>query len=178
MKIVLGVYDHKPHPMHYEWIDETWVLSDINPRHEKIIYADACNLSALKEPIEAIYASHVVEHIGPENIQGMFRDWYNVLPKGGYAIINVPNLVWTSYQLIRMENNQKSESDYFNTPKKIMEIIYGNVHDTDFDKHRWGYTKSLLRYYLEEAGFFVESIEERFDAHDMGVLIAKAVKKK
>ncbi len=177
MKIVLGVYDKKPHPMHYEWIDKDWVLSDINPRQEGIMYADARNLEELGQPIEAIYASHVVEHIEPEYVDEMFRDWYRILPSGGYAIVNVPDIEWLCYQIIRVENNAKPESNYFTDGKKLMEVIYGNVGDTGYDKHHWGYTKTTLRDALMKAGFEVK-VERRFDAHDMGVLIATATKKR
>lgn len=175
MKIVLGAYDLNPHPMHYEWIDTTWVLSDINPRYPGIIKADARYLEWLNEPIEAIYASHVVEHIEPEEVGPMFCRWFELLPVGGYAVINVPDIEWLCQEIIKVEKGGHPTSDYFNTTKKLMEVIYGNVGDTVHDKHRWGYTKNSLKEALEEAGFSVQS-QRRYDAHDMGVVIATATK--
>lgn len=172
MKLVLGCYDQKPHSFHYRWIDDSWVLSDINPRHQSIRAVDA---RSLPEGVEAIYASHIVEHIEPEELEKMFKHWYDVLPIGGYAIINVPDLLWALEELKRVEGGAKPTSWYFKTPRKLLEIVYGNVGDTGFDKHRWGFTEKTLREYLENAGFKVE-IERAYEAHDMGCLIATATK--
>lgn len=172
MKIVLGCYDQKPHPFHYQWIDESWVLTDANPRFPNIQYVDA---RMLPEGVEAIYASHVVEHVEPECLEEMFKHWYERLPKGGYAIVNVPDLLWALEELKRLENGEIPTSSYFKTPKKILEIIYGNLNDSIWDKHKWGFTEHTLREYLEGAGFSVD-IERVYEAHDMGCLIAKAIK--
>jgi len=172
MKIVLGVYDEKPHRYHYNFIDDTWILTDINPRSNNIMRVDA---RSLPEGVEAIYASHIVEHIVPEEVDAMLKHWYDSLPSGGYAIINVPDIEWLCHQIILTENGGRSDSSYFTTTKKLMEVIYGNVGDTGFDKHHWGYTKNSLTDALEKAGFKVE-VRREYEAHDMGCLIAKAVK--
>lgn len=171
-KIVLGTYDAKPHPMHYRWIDDSWILTDINPRHKHIRKVDA---RAIPEDTEAIYASHIVEHIPPEDLEKMFKHWYDTLPIGGYAIINVPDILWVFDELKAVEEGAQPSSNHFTTPRKIMQMIFGNVDDTEYDKHRWGFTERILREYLEEAGFSVE-ITKEVEAHEVGCLIAKATK--
>lgn len=173
MKIVLGAYNDSPHDFHRKWIDDTWILSDINPHSENMQRIDARDIP-YKE-VEALYASHIVEHIAIADLPGMFSHWHAALASKGWVVINVPDMEWVSEEIQRLERGEAPRSAYFTTKKEIMHIIYG-AQDTQYDEHKSGFTKSLLEEYLTEAGFVNVTVERVYEAHDMGCLIARAEK--
>lgn len=172
MRLVLGVYDEKPHPFHYRWIDDTWTLSDIDPRHPNIVKVDARAIQYTD--LEAIYASHIVEHISIEEVPKMLKHWYEVLAPGGKVIINVPDMEWLAREVITVERGEEASSEYFNTVDKLMYVIYGPGEG--FDQHKSGFTKGTLYQKLQEAGFKDIDIIQEVEAHSMGCLIATATK--
>lgn len=172
MRLVLGVYDEKPHPFHYRWIDDTWTLSDIDPRHPNIVKVDARAIQYTD--LEAIYASHIVEHISIEEVPKMLKHWYEVLAPGGKVIINVPDMEWLAREIITVERGEEASSEYFNTVDKLMYVIYGPGEG--FDQHKSGFTKGTLYQKLQEAEFKDIDIIQEVEAHEMGCLIATATK--
>ncbi len=172
MRLVLGVYDEKPHPFHYRWIDDTWTLSDIDPRHPNIVKVDARSIQFTG--LEAIYASHIVEHISIEEVSKMLKHWYDVLAPGGKVIINVPDMEWLAREIITVERGEEASSEYFNTVDKLMYVIYGPGEG--FDQHKSGFTKGTLYQKLQEAGFKDIDIIQEVEAHEIGCLIATATK--
>lgn len=172
MRLVLGVYDEKPHPFHYRWIDDTWTLSDIDPRYQNIVKVDARSIQFTD--LEAIYASHIVEHISIEEVPKMLKHWYEVLAPGGKVIINVPDMEWLAKEIITVERGEEASSGYFNTVDKLMYVIYGPGEG--FDQHKSGFTKGTLYQKLHEAGFKDIDIIQEVEAHEMGCLIATATK--
>lgn len=173
MKLILGCYDEKPHPFHYRWIDDSWTLSDIDPRFPNVVKVDARAIPYTD--LEAIYASHIVEHIAIEEVPKMLKHWYDVLTPGGYIVINVPDMEWLAKEIQIVENSGDPMSKYFNTVSKLMYVIYGPGEG--FDQHKSGFTKSTLFNLLSDAGFTnVDVAQEYDDGHEMGVLIATAKK--
>lgn len=172
MKIVLGVYDEKPHPFHYRWIDDSWVLSDIDPRHPNIMKVDARDIQI--DNLEAIYASHIVEHVSIDEVPKMLKHWHEKLVPGGEVIINVPDMQWLSDELSRVESGLPAQSEYFDTVDKLMFVIYGPGEG--FDQHKSGFTKSTLYQKLADAGFVNITIDREYEAHEMMCLIASAHK--
>lgn len=172
MKLVLGVYDEKPHLFHYQWIDDSWTLSDIDPRFPNIVKVDARSIQFTD--LEAIYASHIVEHVAIEEIDKMFKHWFDCLAPGGEVIINVPDMQWLSSEILRVEAGMPAQSSYFDTIDKLMFVIYGPGEG--FDQHKSGFTRGTLYKKLQDAGFVDIDIEQVFEAHDMQCLIATAIK--
>lgn len=172
MKLVLGVYDEKPHPFHYRWIDDSWVLSDIDPHFPNIVKVDARSIPYRN--LEAIYASHIVEHIAIEEVPKMLSHWFECLAPGGQVIINVPDMEWLSREIVKTEKGFPPESEYFNTVDKLMFVIYGPGEG--FDQHKSGFTKGTLYQKLSDSGFIDIDINREFEAHSMGCLIATAKK--
>jgi SAM-dependent methyltransferase len=58
------------------------------PVDPTIQFADATNLSFKDESFDVVIANHVLEHI-PEDFKAM-QEFYRVLKKGGFAILQVP----------------------------------------------------------------------------------------
>lgn len=174
MKLVLGVYDYPPHSYHYKYIDASWVLSDIYPRHPTIKKVDATNIPY--KDLEAIYASHVLEHI--KDPLKTLKHWYDVLAPGGYVHINVPDIEWALDQLMKINAGEKTDSPYFNTRERVMQIFNGTMDDK-YDVHYEWFSEEKLFNCMWNAGFDpldgIE-IEKEYEAHDMMCLIAKGYK--
>ena len=44
MKLVLGCGHLPLHPMHYRWIDDSWILTDLYPKDPNVLKMDAQNI--------------------------------------------------------------------------------------------------------------------------------------
>jgi predicted SAM-dependent methyltransferase len=95
--------------------------------------------------IEAIYASHVLEHIGFIQGQAALKEWFRVLVPGGEIMISVPDIEILSSMMIseRAGTLQRFE---------IMKMMFGGQED-DTAYHKVGYFPALLAAYVGLAGF-------------------------
>jgi SAM-dependent methyltransferase len=95
-----------------DWECDGWVNLDYPSEYyskwqkkHKIIPYDICNDSIpfKDDSVDAIYCSHVVEHIENEHIQRMFRECYRVLKRGGVLRIATPDAEFI-YNISKWEN--------------------------------------------------------------------------
>lgn len=180
MKLYLGSSEPPFHPQHVavmgnpgEW---TWV--DYYVDHPRVKKWDATKLDEVEnDSIEAIYASHLLEHFPHTKIFHILSTWYRKLKKDGKLIINVPDLVWAAKQLVRLERGIPLTGYYttFEGEHGLQSIFYGSQsHDGEF--HKAGFTETSLAQHLTVAGFKNLKIWTQFDAHEMQVIIAEATK--
>lgn len=195
--LYIGVGPRPIHPQHLlamEKLMPTFGFSDWDLIDKYVVEPGTLNYDATSLPyddasVDAIYTSHLLEHLGFKEVQSALVEWKRVLAPEGKLMINVPDMEWAAGMLLQMrglnfntsvEEPYKSiftfkESDLFNTPQMMMEVIYGNQdHEGEF--HKSGYTKESLKKILEDQGFRNIKIEREFEAHLMGCLIAKAEK--
>jgi len=53
---------------------------------------DASNLALFgSEAYDAVYSSHLLEHIAPEKVEETLREWWRVLKVGGYLVLYLPH---------------------------------------------------------------------------------------
>jgi len=173
VKIVLGCYDAKPHEYHYQYIDDTWILSDIEPRFPTIKRIDARRIPY--RGVAALYASHVLEHIAEDEVLETLAHWHAVLKDEGWVHINVPDMNWALNQLMRVNAGLPIESTYFTTRGQLMQIFNGTM-DSEYDVHKSWFTKDKLKRLLQESGFDDVKVRTEFEAHDMQCVIAEAFK--
>jgi len=173
MKIVLGSYDQVPHPYHHQFLGNLseWTISDINPRFPNVEKIDALDIP-YKE-VEALYASHILEHIA--NPEVALKHWFDTLETGGWVQINVPDVEWALDQIMKLNNNESTDSTYFNNKENIYKIING-TEESFYDTHKSWFTLNKLKLMLEESGFKNIEIKREYEAHDMMCIIAKAFK--
>lgn len=70
-----------------------WVNIDLVPSAPGVIKHNlCCGLPFADDQVDAIYHSHVLEHLGPEQGERMLRECYRVLRPGGILRIVVPDL--------------------------------------------------------------------------------------
>lgn len=131
----------------------------------------------MDEIVEHIYASHLLEHFAHPDLQKILHVWWKKLKPGGKLTINVPDLAWAAKQLLRYDQGYLLDG-YYNTMEGehgLLSIFYGSQsHEGEY--HKSGFTELFLKQLLEREGFKNITITKQFDAHDMGVLIAKGNK--
>jgi len=126
-----------------------YVLQDISP-HANIDLV--CDIRDLPQYIPDGYcsivrASHVLEHFGTKETQDVIRMIYRLLEKGGKFIIFVPNFRWHA-QLVAQGQDEMA-----------VHYAFGGQLD-EWDYHKTGYTPTILRKYLEQAGFEILTLNE------------------
>ncbi|BAZ04158.1 class I SAM-dependent methyltransferase [Calothrix sp. NIES-3974] len=126
-----------------------WKIFDIEARPEVDFVGNANDLSQFADnSIEAIYASHVLEHFyyGLNNeLVATLTEWHRVLKPGGKLYISVPNLqvlcwLFIHPHLMPLERHH------------IMRMMFGG-QTNEYDVHKVGFDPEILALYLEEVGF-------------------------
>jgi len=179
VKLYLGSAKPPFHPQHLSILGdpETWTWVDLYIDHPKIKKWDATDLPVSNNSIEKIYASHLLEHLPQNQIVPVLKHWRDKLQKNGQLIINVPDLVWASEQLVKYSKNIKLEGYYqkFDGSHGLMNIFFGNQDHTG-EFHKSGFIKSALEEYLKKSGFKNIIVSQEFEAHEMICLLASATK--
>ncbi len=181
MKLNLGCGPLPIHKQHYEIMTNPaeWTLVDKFVVSPQVKNWDAEKLDEVApESCDAIYASHLLEHISHTRIGDVLSLWRGKLKDNGELILNVPDLAWVARQVIRWENMQPLESPVFQSfegERGLQAIIYGS-HAHAGEYHKSGFTASSIEELLKNVGFYDISIRRYVDAHDMGVLLVRAKK--
>jgi predicted SAM-dependent methyltransferase len=143
-----------PHP--------DWKILDIEVRPEVDYVGDAKDLSQFEdESIDAIYASHVLEHFYYKLDNELFltlSEWHRVLKPDGQLMISVPDLfVLCSLYAIRTLT--------LDVRFYLMRVIFGG-QTNQFDVHKVGFDEDILAVYLREIGFETYERVEEFGLFD------------
>jgi predicted SAM-dependent methyltransferase len=126
-----------------------WKIFDLYKRPEVDYIGNASDLSQFEdESIEAIYASHVLEHFYyglNYELAFTLAEWYRVLKEGGQLMISVPDL--------RTLCCLYSDPD-LDVPTRflIMRMMFGG-QSNESDVHKVGFDFDILCIYLLDAGF-------------------------
>ena len=130
-----------------------WKVLNIQPGPAVDYVGDLCDLSAFPDACaEAVYASHVLEHVSQQRMPGTLKGLARVLVPGGLLMVSVPDLEVLSHTIIspHATNQQKFHA---------MRMMFGGQVDPH-DYHCFGWTFAFMRQFLTEAGFStVERVE-------------------
>ena len=104
--------------------------------------------------VEEIWASHCLEHVGPERTVPVLREWLRVLRPGGPAIVMVPNADYAARY-------------WLHGPDRAMarQMIYGHQAEQG-ETHLTAWNAEMLRADLTEAGFDIVSLTSVFEDAD------------
>lgn len=105
--------------------------------------------------IEDIFAKDVVEHITYHKQNQMLAEFYRILQPEGFLEIYCPDLeaLWEHYYI-----NRSNSGGGFGHPHAWMEHFIFGGQDYPDNTHRAGYTKELMKWRLEKAGFKIISM--------------------
>ncbi len=98
--------------------------------------------------IDAVLASHVLEHLTPDEAERCVSEIRRVLKPGAVARIAVPDLDAV------VEEYDAAEPDAF-----LDGLLQGRERSTSRHRHWWNYNETSMRSLLERAGF--QEVERR-----------------
>lgn len=117
----------------------------------------------------AVYASHVLEHLYPEEGQQLIREAFRVLYGGGILRVVVPDLGTIiqeylgerPFGVLRPEMENLRSADRLNQrllmrwPTPSSSNVFYRIYDAwqDFHSHKWMYDRDSLIYLLTQTGF-------------------------
>ena len=111
---------------------ERWDIDDGN---------DVLDLSAIAdETYDEVYASHVLEHVPYEKLDGIFHEFYRILKHGGRLRIAVPDL--DKWAQARVSGEHEA----------CQRILFGGHTDPN-DFHHAGFDVPTMTEYLTRSGF-------------------------
>lgn len=123
-----------------------WNTLDIVAGPEVDYVGDCENLSQFDtSSIEALYASHVLEHVPYANLSATLKEWHRVVVPGGKIMVAVPDMNILAQLFVSSEI--KGADKVF-----VMRMMFGGQLDkTDF--HCIGFDLEILGVHLHIAGF-------------------------
>lgn len=131
---------------------------------EPDVQASATDLPFGDGTVDAIWASHILEHLAVAEVPVALAEWLRVLRPGSRAIIRVPNFDYVAKYWLTGPDRGWAES-----------MVFGHqANEGEF--HKSAFTAGILRADLEAAGFEVLRVEMRW-THNQETLQAVARKR-
>jgi SAM-dependent methyltransferase len=130
---------------------------DIDPGVEPDVVAPLTALPVADGAMQAVYSSHNVEHLHPDDVHIALSEFYRVLAPGGFAIVTVPNL-GAAAALVAADQGEVPVYVSPAGPITPMDIVFGHAgmrRHNPFMAHQTGFTEKSLRKAMELAGFRV-----------------------
>ncbi len=153
---------------------EGFVNIDISETSATDKVMDVRRLDSSDNSIGEIYASHLIEHFPPNEIEDILKDWNRALEPGGKMTIVVPDFgkLVSRYLFFRITGNrQKAETI-------LREITAGGKEYRGEDYHKIIFNYQKLKSLLEGAGFSGIKKTKLKDVHSLSLSIICQKKKK
>lgn len=146
-----------PLPTLFESCGWQEVRLDIDPGAGPDVVASITDLAAVRPAsVEAIWSSHVLEHLYQDEVPRALAEFLRVLTPGGFAVIRVPDL----QEAARMVAADKAEATLYVAPigpVTALDLLYGHralvARSPAFMAHHTGFTAKTLGAALLRAGF-------------------------
>lgn len=130
---------------------------DINPDAQPDIVGTITDMSPVAtESVDAVYTSHVIEHLYPHEVPVALKEFHRVLKPGGFTVLTCPDIQSVAEFVAR---GQLLEPLYMSGmgPISPIDILYGHrgamAQGNLFMAHRTAFTAQSLLQSLVEAGF-------------------------
>jgi len=96
------------------------------------------------DSVALIYASHVLEHFGRYEVEGVLKEWHRVLAPGGVVRIAVPDFA-AVVEMYEQEGLRDGKSG-------LLGLVCGGQRN-EFDFHKIIFDEPFLTYLLTKTGF-------------------------
>jgi SAM-dependent methyltransferase len=140
---------------------DEYMTVDIDESAE--VVADCRALPYADDEVDAIWASHVLEHLPIGEVPVALKEWLRVLKPHGRAIIRVPNFDYVAKYWLTGPDRGWAEA-----------MVFGR-QTSDGEFHRSAHTAGSLKADIEGAGFECLRVEMRW-THNQETLQAVARK--
>ncbi len=108
-----------------------------------------CSIDDLRQfadgEVDLIYASHVLEHFGRQEVKNVLREWYRVLVPGGTLRIAVPDFAAVVH-LYEQEGLKDGQSG-------LVGLVCGGQRN-QYDFHKIIFDEAFLTYLFLSTGFY------------------------
>lgn len=160
-KIVLhagcGCADHRDIPPGFRTPDWREVRFDIDPAVAPDIVGSITDMApVITGSIDALYNSHVIEHLYPHEVPVALREFHRVLAPDGFVVLACPDLQSIA-ERVAADNLMEPVSNSAAGPVAPIDMLYGHrpslAAGNLFMAHRTGFTARSLMRLLMEAGF-------------------------
>ena len=139
--------------------DGNWdeIRLDIDPAAKPDLLASMTDISGLAHgSVDAIYSSHNIEHLYPQEVPIALREFLRVLHHDGFIVITCPDL---QSICALVAENRLTDAAYISPagPIAALDMLYG--HRAALSQghlgmsHRTGFTRDTLERALKDAGF-------------------------
>lgn len=134
-------------------VKEGWKILNIQPFAGVDFIGDISDLGQFEDrSIDAIYASHVLEHVPAAAILKTLEGIYRVLRRGGQFMVSVPDVDALFPAIL----NPEMPMDY---KLRFTSMVFGGQTDAH-DIHYFGWNFQFMQHFCEEVGFMrVERVE-------------------
>lgn len=148
---------------------------DIDPATEPDVFGTMLDMSAVPdESVDAIYSSHTIEHLYPNEIPLAMKEFLRVLKPDAFAIITCPDLQ-AAAQMIAEDKMLDVAYSSPCGPVTAFDMVYSHRQFTGRDNphmaHHCGFTLTVLLGTLRENGFQVSAGKRK--TFDLWVVAAK-----
>ncbi|MBU4261310.1 MAG: methyltransferase domain-containing protein [Proteobacteria bacterium] len=157
-----------------EWRE---VRLDIDTNNEPDIVGTMLEMSEVTSAsVDAIYSSHNIEHLYPDEIPVALTEFLRVLKPEGFAVITCPDLQ-SAAQMIAEDKLLETAYTSPAGPVTPFDIVYSHRLFTGRDKpfmaHHCGFTLKVLIGTLRDNGFASVAGKRRPTAFDLWVVASK-----
>lgn len=137
-----------------EWRE---IRLDIDPANHPEILGSMLDMAAVAdESVDAIYSSHNIEHLYPDELPRAFAEFLRVLKPAGFAVITCPDLQ-AAAAMIADDRLMDTAYESPGGPVTPFDIVYSHrrftARDNPYMAHHCGFTLSVLIGTLRANGF-------------------------
>jgi SAM-dependent methyltransferase len=176
-KVVLHVgCGTAPRPTEFPEADWCEIRLDIDERVAPHVVASITDIPLIDGGVDAVYSSHVLEHVFFHEAEKALAEWYRILKPGGVVILKVPDLQSVMEAALRyglLHPLYVSDSG----PISAVDILFGLrtslAQGNAFYAHKTGFTGDLLAKMLTAAGFTGVDVVRLRDAYELQALAKK-----
>lgn len=147
---------------------------DINPNVEPDVIGTITNMESVENgSVDAVFSSHNIEHLYPDEVPLALNEFKRVLKPSGFALITCPDLRSVCALVAK---DKLTEPAYISPagPISPIDILYGHRASMQagnrYMAHRCGFTAKVLTGTLQAAGFPQVASLSRPNAFDLWAL--------
>ncbi|GAA4246928.1 methyltransferase domain-containing protein [Azospirillum formosense] len=155
--------------------EEGWreLRLDIDPKVDPDIVASMTDMALVPDgSVDAVWSSHNLEHLDPQDVPVALREFLRVLKPGGMLLLTVPDLQAVA-KLVAEDRLDEALYESRQGPIRPLDVVYGYgpalAAGNRFMAHRTGFTPNLLGRLLQETGFEPVAIWRRSQAYELQV---------